>query len=63
MLTSFWQAKAQKEARKKHLEQIYTNRFGADDYMEVKRIRAWLDNHLNKQDLIAYLTDKDPYNV
>lgn len=63
MLTSFWQAKAQKEGRTKHLEQIYIKRFGADDYSVIKRIRVWLDNHPNKQDLIAYLTDEDPYNV
>ena len=63
MLTSFWQAAARKEERKKSLEQIYTNRFGAEDYAELKRMRAWLDAHQNKQELLAYLTDKDPLNV
>jgi Zn-finger nucleic acid-binding protein len=63
MLTSFWQAKAQKEPRKKHLEQVYIRRFGADDYAEIKRIRAWLETHQNKQGLLAYLTDEDPFDV
>ena len=63
MFTSFWQRGAQKEARKKHLEQIYSRRFGANDYTEIKRVRGWLDSHPNKQDLIAYLTDEDPYDV
>jgi len=63
MFTAFWQRGAQKEARKKFLEKIYTDRFGADNYAEIKRIRLWLDNHPNKQDLFAYLTDKDPYDV
>ena len=63
MLTSFWQASARKEERRKKLEQIYTNRFGQKDYSEIKRIRAWLDSHANKQYLIAYLTDADPLDV
>src|SRR5437660_1447550 len=32
MLTSFWQNEAQHEARKNKLEQIYVNRFAAEDY-------------------------------
>ena len=63
MFTSFWQEAAQKEARKKRLEQIYISRFGADDYAEIERMRAWLDGRQNKQDLLAYLTDKDPFDV
>jgi Zn-finger nucleic acid-binding protein len=63
MLTSFWQTQAQKEPRKKHLEQVYIRRFGADNYEEIKRIRAWLETCQNKQGLLAYLTDNDPYDV
>jgi Zn-finger nucleic acid-binding protein len=63
MLTAFWQDEAQKEVRKKRMEQIYTGRFGADDYAEIERIRAWLATRQNKQDLLAYLTDKDPFDV
>jgi len=63
MFTSFWQDAAQKEARKKRLEQIYISRFGADDYAEIERIRTWLATHPKKQDLLAYLTDKDPFDV
>ena len=63
MFTSFWQDGAQKEARKKRLEQIYVSRFGADDYAEIERIRRWLARRTNKQELLAYLTDKDPFDV
>jgi Zn-finger nucleic acid-binding protein len=63
MLTAFWQAAARKEERTKKLEQIYINRFGVEDYAELKRIRTWLDRHENKQLLLAYLTDKDPFEV
>jgi Zn-finger nucleic acid-binding protein len=63
MFTAFWQDEAEKEARKKRLERIYITRFGADDYAEIERVRAWLATRSNKQDLLAYLTDKDPFDV
>jgi Zn-finger nucleic acid-binding protein len=63
MFTSFWQDAAQKEARKKRLEQIYISRFGPDVYAEIERVRAWLATRPNKQELLAYLTDKDPFDV
>ncbi len=65
MLTAFWQAAARKEQRKNSLEQIYLGRFGSDEYAELKRIRSWIDSHENKQKqyLLAYLTDADPYDV
>ena len=63
MLTAFWQDEAQKEVRKKRMEQIYIGRFGADDYAEIEKIRAWLATRQNKQDLLAYLTDKNPFDV
>jgi Zn-finger nucleic acid-binding protein len=63
MFTSFWQNEAQRLARKKKLQQIYTSRFGADDYSEIKRIRHWLEGKTNREELLAYLIDKDPYNV
>ena len=63
MFTPFWQANAQKETRRQRLQQIYVSRFGAEDYEEIKKIRAWLDARKNKEEFLAYLTDRDPYNV
>lgn len=63
MLTEFWQAEAMKEERKKRLERIYINKFGLDDYAELKRVRAWLDGHAKKQELLAYLIDQNPLNI
>jgi Zn-finger nucleic acid-binding protein len=63
MFTSFWQAGAEKEARKKRMELRYINRFGKDDYEEIKRIRWWLDTKTNREEFLAFLTDKDPFDV
>jgi len=45
------------------MEEIYVDRFGADDYTEIKRIRYWLDTKTNREELLAFLIDKDPYEV
>ena len=63
MFTSFWQTEATRAARKKKLEQIYITRFGNEDYDEIKRIRYWLDTKTNREELIAFLIDKDPFEV
>ena len=63
MFTSFWQTGAEREARKIRMEQRYITRFGADDYAEIKRIRWWLETKTNREELLAYLTDKDPFDV
>jgi len=63
MFTSFWQKGAQRELRKKNMEQIYLERFGTKDYEEIKRIRLWLEPKMNREELLAYLTDRDPYGV
>jgi Zn-finger nucleic acid-binding protein len=63
MFTSFWQKEAQRESRKKKMEGIYVDRFGADDYADIKRIRYWLETRTNREELLAFLIDKDPYEV
>jgi len=63
IFTSFWQTGAQREIRKKKLEEIYISRFGAEDYAEIKRVRWWLDTKTNKEELLAFLTDRDPFNA
>jgi len=63
MFTSFWQAEAHRQARKKRMEQIYIDRFGNDDYSEIKRLRLWLETKTNREELLAFLIDKDPYDA
>lgn len=63
MFTSFWQTEANRTARKQRMEGIYTGRFGAEDYAEIKRIRWWLDTKTNREELLAYLIDRDPYST
>jgi len=63
MFTSFWQTEAQRLERKRKMEQIYIGRFGEEDYAEIKRVRYWLDAKPNREELIAYLIDKAPFDA
>ena len=63
VFTAPWQAEVSREERRRRLEQIYLKRFGAEDYAEVRRVRQWLDASARKQELLAYLTDPNPWGV
>src|SRR5215216_1014146 len=62
VFTAPWQAEVSREERRRRLEQIYLKRFGAEDYAEVRRVREWLDASARKQELVAYLTDPNPWS-
>lgn len=57
-----WQRRLRQEERRAAWEQIYTERFGTDDYAEIQRVRAWLLAHPQQAMLLAYLASPDPYN-
>lgn len=63
VFTAPWQAAASREERRRRLEAMYVNKFGAGDYAEIKRVRAWLDAHPRRHELLAYLTDRDPLSA
>lgn len=50
-----WQADVTKAERERNYEQLLLDRLGSADLAEIKRIKAWLDNHAKKNELYAYL--------
>lgn len=60
IFTAPWQSQARREERRQNLDHIYARRFG-DDYDEIKRVRQWLESHPERDRLLAFLTDSDPY--
>ena len=40
---------------------MYLDRFGPEDYRKVREIRTWLHSHPRGNSLLAYLSDRDPY--
>jgi hypothetical protein len=48
---------------KNHLDSIYLEKLGEDDYENVKQIRGWLKDHPMRGMLLAFLQADDPYKV
>ena len=63
LFTTSWQRRVRQEEHRQVLERIYTERFGAEDYAELRRIRVWLDGHPQRSSLLAYLSERDPYKL
>src|SRR4051794_6912760 len=61
MLTDFWQSRARQEEQRRRMEQIYRAKFGDEDFERIQEIRAWVDGHPKKAELLGYLTDTDPF--
>jgi Zn-finger nucleic acid-binding protein len=60
VFTAPWQSAVRKEESRTRLDAIYRQRFGSD-YDEVRRIREWIYGHPERDHIIAFLTDPEPY--
>ena len=60
VFTAPWQSAVRKEEARVRLEALYRRRFG-DDYYEIKRMRDWIYSHPERDQILAFLTDLDPY--
>lgn len=58
-----WQDHLHAEETKIHLEQIYMDKLGEDDYENVKQFREWLNDHPMRGMLLAFLQADDPYKI
>lgn len=56
-----WQKSLRKEEMAGRLTAMYSDRFGEVDYSKLKEIREWIYSNESRDQLIAYLMDKDPY--
>lgn len=63
IFSTSWQAQIRGDQMASKLDRAYTNRFGADSYAKAKDIRQWLQHHPQKQALLAFLSDADPYKI
>lgn len=59
MFAEPWQRRLRVAERRVRMDAIYRSKFGEDDYAEVRRVKAWLDAHPQRQALRAYLNAED----
>ena len=48
---------------KQNLEKHYDDKFGKVDYEKLKELREWLYQNEQKDSMIAYLFDENPYKL
>ncbi len=63
IFTEPWQQHIQSQESASKFEAMYLQKFGEEDYQRVKDIRAWLQSNPNRNELIAFLLDKNPFST
>lgn len=61
MFSEPWQRRLRDARHRATMQAIYQEKFGQEDYAEVRRVKAWLDAHPQQSALRAYLNAEDPY--
>ena len=61
--TKPWQSQLRAVETRNHMDQIYLEKFGHDDYERIKEIHDWLWNHDNLGMLLAFLQSDGPYKI
>jgi Zn-finger nucleic acid-binding protein len=62
VFTQPWQKRVQDEIAAAKLDAIYLKKFGEDDYSQIKEVRKWISGNANRNAMLAFLLDKDPYS-
>jgi len=58
-----WQDEIHTAEVHNHMDTLYLEKFGPDDYEYIKQVREWLKDHPKKNMLLAFLQANDPYKV
>lgn len=62
VFSSAWQSDERRAQMRAKLETVYRQRF-AEDYDRVEGFRSWLHNQENKDQILAYVREDDPFNL
>jgi Zn-finger nucleic acid-binding protein len=54
-----WQKQIREQAREKNFEDRLTEKLGNTDYQEAKRVKAWIQKHPHRRDLLVFLNSPD----
>jgi len=58
-----WQDDIRVTEARNHMDKLYLEKIGAEDYEHVKQVREWLKDHPRKGMLFAFLQADDPYKL
>lgn len=58
-----WQDDLRVAETRNHMDGLYLEKFGAEDYERARQVRTWLKDHPQKGMLFAFLQADDPYKI
>ena len=58
-----WQNDMHAAETRNHMDKLYLEKLGAEDYEHIKQTREWLTNHPKQGMLLAFLQANDPYKI
>jgi len=61
--TKSWQQDIQEKETASKFDTMFLEKFGESDYQKIKEVREWLQENPNRNNLIAFLLDKDPFST
>lgn len=57
IFSAAWQRSIAEAEKVRNWDRFYSERFGAEDFAELKRIKEWLNSHPKGGELLRYLSD------
>jgi len=60
IFTDKWQKQVREEEKRRNLDAIFENKLGEEDYVEIRRIKQWIDQHPRRSILLSYLNNENP---
>jgi Zn-finger nucleic acid-binding protein len=55
IFTAHWQNQVRSQDSRRAQEEFYRKKFGDEGFNEIQRVKAWIDGHPCKQEILAYL--------
>lgn len=55
IFTAPWQDQVRGQESRRAQEELYRKKFGDEGFNEIQRMKAWIDAHPRKQEILAYL--------
>ena len=55
IFSEIWQSRLRDAAHQQAVEQMYRDKFGAEDYEKIKQIKEWISGHPHEAELKAFL--------
>jgi Zn-finger nucleic acid-binding protein len=58
-----WQKRLRADMTRDHLDRRYQEKLGRKDYERLKEVKVWMEENRNRDIILAFLMDENPYEI